>query len=109
VLATLAALASGTAWSADIKVIRPQPQEVVHSNNGTVAVVAVDVPDGVRLQPVLDGETAGPAVEQPAFELQSVARGAHTLQLQLLDAQGRELGRSAPVSFQVWQASARNR
>jgi hypothetical protein len=40
------------------------------------------------------------------FYLNGVARGTHELTVRLLDASGREVMRTAPVTFHVWQASA---
>jgi hypothetical protein len=39
------------------------------------------------------------------FQLRDVARGTHELTVRLLDAQGREVTRTAPVTFHVWHAS----
>jgi hypothetical protein len=78
---------------------------MVHSNVGSVRVVVEDVPSGLRLQPVLDGEVRSEPVADPVFHLSDVHRGTHQLVVRLVDARGREVGRTAPVTFHVWHAS----
>jgi hypothetical protein len=94
----------GTAL-AEARVVRPAVDETVHSNTGSIRVIVQDVPRGLRLQPVLDGKAASEPVAEPVFQLRDVARGTHELTVRLLDAQGREVTRTAPVTFHVWHAS----
>ncbi len=98
------ATASGLA-QAQPRIVSPDHGEVVHDNGGRVQVVVVDAEPGAQLLPLLDGQPASEPVAAPAFELQGVERGAHQLVVELLDAAGRPTGRTAPVVFQVWQAS----
>lgn len=98
------ATASGLAL-AQPRIVSPDHGEVVHDNSGRVQVVVVDAEPGTRMLPLLDGRPASEPVDASAFELHGVDRGAHQLVVELLDATGRPTGRTAPVVFQVWQAS----
>lgn len=101
---SLLATASGLA-QAQARIVSPDHGEVVHDSGGRVQVVVVDAEPGTQLLPLLDGQPASDPVAAPAFELQGVERGAHQLVVELLDGSGRPTGRTAPVLFQVWQAS----
>lgn len=90
---------------ADARVVSPAVDEMVHSNAGIVRVVVEDVPSGLRLQPVLDGEVRSEPVADSVFYLRDVTRGTHELIVKLVDAGGREVSRTSPVTFHLWQAS----
>lgn len=90
---------------AEARVVSPAVDEMVHSNTGTVRVVVDDVPSGLRLQPVLDGEVTREPVADSEFYLRGVNRGTHELVIKLVDAGGREVGRTSPVTFHLWHAS----
>lgn len=106
-LATCAAAAA--VGQEPLRIVNPAPQEMVHDNRGRVPVIVTGVPPQAQLQPLLDGEPHGPPRTAPAFELTGVPRGEHRLQVQVLDEQGRELARTPPMVFYVWQASVRFR
>lgn len=95
---------AGTAM-AGARIVSPAVDEMVHSNVGSVRVVVEDVPRGLRLQPVLDGAVTGEPVADPVFHLSGVERGTHELVITLVDARGRQVGRTPPVTFHVWHAS----
>jgi hypothetical protein len=103
------AMAAAIAWSgvamAEARVVSPAIDETVHSNTGSIRVVVADVPRGLQLQPLLDGEAVSEPVAASAFDLSGVTRGTHELTVRLLDADGREVMRTSPVTFHVWQAS----
>ena len=103
-IAAAAATMVGMAM-AEARVVSPAIDETVHSNTGSIRVVVEDVPSAVRLQPLLDGEAAGEPVAGSVFYLRGVPRGTHELIVKLLDAGGREVGRTSPVTFHVWHAS----
>lgn len=90
---------------AQARVVSPAIDEMVHSNAGSVRVVVEDVPRGLRLQPVLDGEVTSEPVADAVFHLHDVTRGTHELVVKLVDAGGREVGRTSPVTFHLWHAS----
>ena len=90
---------------AGARVVSPAVDEMVHNNVGDVRVVVEDVPRGLRLQPVLDGQVTGEPVADPVFHLSGVERGTHELVVRLVDARGREVGRTPAVTFHLWHAS----
>jgi hypothetical protein len=102
-------VAAAMAWAgmamAEARIVSPAIDEMVHSNTGSIRVIVQDVPRGLQLQPVLDGEAVSEPVADPAFDLRGVTRGTHELSVRLLDAGGREVHRTSPVTFHVWQAS----
>ncbi len=87
------------------RVVSPAADATVHSNSGEVQVTVQDVPAGQRIQALLDGAVASPPLEASTIELQDVARGEHLLVVRTLDAEGREVARSAAVRFHVFHAS----
>jgi hypothetical protein len=104
-LTAAATMASVGTALAEARVVSPAVDETVHSNTGSIRVVVQDVPRGLQLQPALDGEAFGQPVADPVFYLSDIPRGTHELTVQLLDARGREVMRTSPVTFHVWQAS----
>ena len=106
VAATMAVV--GTAL-AEARVVSPAVDETVHSNTGSIRVVVQDVPRGLQLQPALDGEAMGRPVADSVFYLRDVTRGTHELTVKLLDASGREVMQTSPVTFHVWHASRSSR
>jgi len=102
-------MAGGSAMAANLHIAAPQPGQVIHDNDGRVAVVVADLPSGARLQAMLDGAPMGEVQEAPAFELADVPRGLHRLRVVLLDDQDRELASSEDVEFTLWRASVRLR
>jgi hypothetical protein len=86
------------------RIEQPRDAEVVHSNDGDVTVVVSGIKPRQRVQPVLDGSVGDTAVP-PTLQLHGVVRGDHTLFVKVLDENGSEIGRTAPVSFHVWHAS----
>jgi hypothetical protein len=95
---------AGTAL-AEARVVSPAIDETVHSNTGRIRVVVQDVPRGLQLQPVLDGEAMSAPIGEPVFDLRDIPRGTHELTVKLIDADGREVMRTSPVTFHVWHAS----
>jgi hypothetical protein len=104
-LAVAAAMAFAGAALAEARVVSPAVDETIHSNTGSIRVVVQGAPNGLQLQPLLDGAATSEPVDDPVFHLSDVPRGTHELTVRLLDADGREVTRTAPVTFHVWQAS----
>jgi hypothetical protein len=100
-------MAGSSAMAATLHIAAPQPEQVIHDNEGRIGVVVAGLPSGARLQAMLDGAPMGDVQEAPAFELEDVPRGLHRLRVVLLDDQGRELASSEDVEFTLWRASAR--
>jgi hypothetical protein len=103
------AVAAATVWvgtaMAEARVVSPAIDETVHSNTGSIRVIVEGVPSGSQLQPVLDGAAVSEPVADSVFYLRGVTRGTHELTVKLLDARGREVLQTSPVTFHVWQAS----
>ena len=95
--------------SYNVAIVQPANEETVHDNQGNVAVqvaVSPGLAPGDRIVLVLDGR---PVRQQTGttFALSGVERGAHTLQAQVVDANGATLAASRPVTFYMWQAARR--
>jgi hypothetical protein len=108
-LRNMLTVAAAMAWvgmaMAEVRVVSPAIDETVHSNTGSIRVIVEDVPRGLQLQPVLDGEVISEPAADPVFYLHDVARGTHELTVKVVDAGGREVTRTSPVTFHVWHAS----
>lgn len=107
-VATLMFLSGASAaQAAAIAVVKPTINETIHSNQGKLTVVlrSVDAPPGASVRLVLDG-TARPKVHRGnVIKLDGIDRGSHSLQAVLLDAHGKRVAVSTPVSFYMWHAS----
>jgi hypothetical protein len=100
-----AALAQGVT----VAIGRPAQDETVHDNQGNVSVLVGVEPTlapGNQVVLLVDGRSVG-RQNGPVFALTSIDRGTHTLQAQVLDANGNMLATSAPVTFHMWRAFRR--
>jgi len=98
---------ASAAQAAAIAVVKPAGNDTIHSNQGKLTVVLrrVDAPPGASVRLVLDG-TARPKIHRRnVIKLDGIDRGSHSLQAVLLDANGKRVAVSAPVSFYMWHAS----
>ena len=106
-LIPLSILLVGTAQAAEIAIVQPAHEETIHDNQGDLTVQvrhSGGAPDGsVRL--VLDGTALPHSYRSDVIELIGIDRGTHTLQAQLLDANGEQLAASEPITFYMWHAS----
>jgi Domain of unknown function (DUF4124) len=96
---------------ATVEIVSPGEQETLWNIGGTLSVlVRVQPPlqPGDRLDLALDGQRRNVSGAGPGFTLGDVFRGAHTLQLLVLDPSGTEVSRSATRSFIVQQTSVQN-
>lgn len=102
--ATAASAETGPAASSPkigITIVSPVADETLRGDDGILAVsVRLDppLPEGAGLRFLLDGNTRN---EEPTRSLShhfvGVERGSHLVGASAVDAQGRELGRAAPV------------
>jgi hypothetical protein len=95
-----------------VTIVSPANEETVHDNTGRLTV-ALTVEDGgalaqgrAALRVLLDGAPFGAEQRGRSFGLEGIERGTHTLQIELVDRDGKTLAASAPVTFHMWQASA---
>jgi Domain of unknown function (DUF4124) len=108
--APAAAPGSGSPY-ATLEVVSPGDQETLWNIGGTLSVtVRVQPPlqPGHRLELALDGQRRNVSGSGPRFTLADVFRGAHTLQVFVLDSAGTEVARSPTRSFVVQQTSVQN-
>lgn len=99
------ALAQGSYTGA--AVVQPANEQTVHDNDGNVTVRVAVTPGlapGHRVVLLLDGRPIGQQMGG-TFPLSGIERGAHTLQAQVVDSNGKTLIASHPVTFYMWQAS----
>jgi len=90
---------------------QPEPDATIRDNTGAIPVAVVIEPQlndaaGHRLQFFLDGEPVGDPGIQTSTTLSNIDRGAHQVQAVVLDASGKELKRSASVTFYLHRHSA---
>jgi hypothetical protein len=86
-------------------IVQPPAGATVHDNAGKVNVVVAGVGPGLRVQAMLDGESASAPVDPPTIGLTAVPRGEHRLTVVVLDGDGRVVARMPERVFYVWQAS----
>lgn len=94
-----------------IEIARPEAEETIHDNAGTVEVALSLSPPlqaefGHRVKVFLDGVALPETRTESGFTLTEIDRGAHTLQAAVVDSAGHALITSAPVTFYMWRASA---
>jgi hypothetical protein len=99
---------AGAAPKATVNILSPQPDETFREADQQIAV-AVEVPGGLanrKLTYYLDGVLKGGPTPATTLSMAGVERGEHTLAVALVDPQGKEVGRSAPVTFHMKPPSA---
>jgi hypothetical protein len=89
--------------------------EISSPANDEVLMNVTSMSGAVRLQPqltpghkisvVLDGQPATAATSNGMFSISPIARGMHTVSISVQDASGKELCRSAAITFHVRQPS----
>ncbi|WP_414039797.1 hypothetical protein ACJU26_11565 [Acidithiobacillus sp. M4-SHS-6] len=108
-LASSAAPARVTA-SIVLRILSPRAGEVVHNNQGKVAVRLLVLPlsvfqNGLQIRMRVDGKFRHQLWKRPFFTLDQIYRGKHTLQAALVTKNGRIVTLSPVVVFYLWQAS----
>lgn len=92
-----------------IAIVQPANEATVFDNAGNVEVrvalsPAPDLDAGDRIVLLLDGQQAA-LQSATQFRLSAVVRGEHTLEARIVDRNGNTVIASAPVKFNLWQAS----
>lgn len=89
-----------------LAILQPAPEATIRSDRGQLKVVAQASPANAgRLQVVIDGKVMGTS-RTGQFALSGIHRGAHQLQVRLIDNKGKTLASSAQQTFFMHQASA---
>lgn len=89
-----------------IEIVQPQTGATIRNNQGFVSVTAHTEPEllrGDKLQLLYDNTLLGKPQRNRVFEVNGMYRGAHTLAVQVLDAQGQVIGSSDPISIYVFR------
>jgi hypothetical protein len=95
----------------EIDIVSPAEQETLWNTGGMVSVELRSSPTlqpGHRYDLVLDGQRRNLNTTSSRVGLTDVFRGAHTLQVAVVDGGGAELTRSASRTFFVQQTSVQN-
>lgn len=89
------------------EIVSPKQDESLWGTGNSVSV-AIDLKDellpGLQVQLIFDGRTLPPRTTT-AIRLEDVARGAHTLQAEVVTVDGQIIGRTNPVNFFMRQHS----
>lgn len=78
----------------EIAITQPQNEQTIRNNQGALSVIATLSPElfpGNQTQLLLDGHPVGNPQKQLSFEVSGIDRGSHTLQVQVIDNQGKSI------------------
>jgi hypothetical protein len=95
-----------------VQISSPADQQTLQNIGGVLDVVVSSQPGlepGHRYDVVYDGQRRNLNTTTSRMTLSDVFRGAHTLEIVIVDEAGTELARSASITFYVQQASVLNR
>jgi len=90
-----------------LRITTPENDKVIRSNAGNITAIARLIPElqsGHRARWRLDGEIIK-GVNALELRLKNVDRGSHTLQVEIVDADGNILVSSEPVTFHLLRHS----
>jgi hypothetical protein len=91
-----------------LEIRQPAPDATLRDNSGAVSVIAVIEPElgaGHRLQFYLDGQAKGEPGTETRASFSNVDRGAHRVEVAVVNAAGEELRRSESVTFYLHRQS----
>jgi hypothetical protein len=99
-----------TAIDYKIRIISPNEDESLRSNEGIVNVNVSILPEldlarGDQVTVSIDGEVIGEPSTNTNFTLTNIDRGTHTLQLSVIDVKNRTLSSSDTISFHLLRHS----
>ena len=95
----------------EVKITAPAHETTIPNGPGNFSVSANISPNletDAHLQLLLDGESRGEPQRSSSWALTNVFRGAHVLEVVVLDSKNQELAKSAPITVFVFRPS-RNR
>ena len=91
-----------------LRLLIPEPDATVRSTAGELIVTATSEPGlqrGHRYRLLLDGKPTGEPGPSPVFALTDIDRGTHNLSVEIVDAQGRTVERTANQPFHMQRIS----
>ncbi len=90
-----------------IEIMTPGNEATVRDNTGSLHVTSRVIPrfkTGYKIQLLMDGAIIHEPQASTIFALQNVDRGAHTIQVALLDEKGKRVASSESVTFYMHRA-----
>ena len=96
----------------ELRITTPEDDTPVRENAGNVHIEvalspALRTAEGHRIVLYMDGEPVAEPGTRTVFDLKNVDRGTHQLQAAILDAQGKPIKTSDPVTFHLLRVSIR--
>jgi hypothetical protein len=94
-----------------VTIVSPVPDQTNRDASGKLAVsakVSPDMPDGYSLVYYVDGGRQGEPTVSASTTLTDLERGQHSISAGLLDPEGKEVARSAPVTVFLRQPTVKN-
>ena len=91
-----------------LRILIPEPDATLRSSAGEVIVSVTSEPglqSGHRYRLLLDGKATGEPGVSPVFALSNIDRGSHSLSIEILDAAGRTVERTANQPFHMLSIS----
>ncbi|CAE6949753.1 Penicillin-binding protein [Pseudomonas marincola] len=95
-----------------LRILVPQPDATIRSNNGDLIVSATSEPtlqQGHRYRLLLDGNVTGEAGTSPVFPLENLDRGTHQLSVEIIDEQDRTVERTPNQPVHILRTSLAQR
>jgi hypothetical protein len=91
-----------------LRILIPEPDATLRSSAGELIVSVTSEPglqSGHRYRLLLDGKATGEPGVSPVFALSNIDRGSHSLSIEILDAAGRTVERTANQPFHMLRIS----
>ncbi|MFW9079142.1 DUF4124 domain-containing protein [Pseudomonas sp. P2757] len=91
-----------------LRLLIPEPDATIRSSAGELIVSVTSEPGlqaGHRYRLLLDGQAIGEPGLSPVFPLSNIDRGSHNLSVEILDAQGRTVEKTANQPFHMLRIS----
>lgn len=91
-----------------LRVLIPEPDATIRSSAGELIVSVTSEPGlqkGHRYRLLLDGQAVGEPGLSPVFPLSNIDRGSHNLSVEILDAHGRTVEKTANQPFHMQRIS----
>ncbi|MGY5451025.1 DUF4124 domain-containing protein [Agarivorans sp. MS3-6] len=92
-----------------VSITSPSHEQTIRDNEGKISISASANPvplNGMGYKLVLDGVPQGQITNVGYFQLTNIDRGAHSIQVQLVDSSGKKLASSNPITVFLHRANA---